>query len=116
LPITTKFTELISIAMDKELLDRYVLAVMKDDPKQVPRMKVVNNAYISRVLDEEVRKQFADPLRPAVELVTNAIDAKPEGWEGRYVVDIRAKGGDDGFTRGGANCTTQVTGAASPDE
>jgi len=94
LPITTKFTELISIAMDKALIDRYIMAVIKDDSKQVPRPKVADVPYISRVLDEEICKPFPDPMRPVVELVTNAIDAKPHGWEGRYCVDIRAKGGD----------------------
>lgn len=45
--------------------------------------------YIERVLEEEVEKQFSDAKRPFIELVANAIDARPEGYDGTYEVSVR---------------------------
>jgi hypothetical protein len=45
---------------------------------------------LENILDEETNRQFHDPLRPIVELVINAIDAKFPGQK-NYTVDIKAK-------------------------
>ena len=48
------------------------------------------STYMLRVLGEEVEKQFGSGHRPLIELLQNAIDAKPSDHEGGYMVDMLA--------------------------
>ncbi|MDI1446234.1 ATP-binding protein [Polyangium sp. 6x1] len=64
-----------------------------------PARPPMDRAYLLKILDEEVGRQFGHPLRPVVELVLNAIDATPEH---PAVVDVRVREGvvtvtDDGI-------------------
>jgi len=43
-----------------------------------PARPPMDRAYLLKILDEEVGRQFGHPQRPVVELVLNAIDATPE--------------------------------------
>ncbi|MDI1477712.1 ATP-binding protein [Polyangium sp. y55x31] len=64
-----------------------------------PARPPMDRAYLLKILDEEVGRQFGHPLRPVVELVLNAIDATPEH---PARVDVRVREGvvtvtDDGI-------------------
>ncbi|MFH1399977.1 MAG: ATP-binding protein [Nanoarchaeota archaeon] len=49
-----------------------------------------NIAYIEKLLREEAIKQFNERSRPSLEVILNAIDARPQDMTEEYVVDIRA--------------------------
>ena len=46
--------------------------------------------YMVRLLNEDVEKQFGGGYRPLIELMQNAIDARPAGHKGEYAVDMAA--------------------------
>lgn len=55
-----------------------------------PSRPPMDRAYLLKILDEEVSRQFGKPLRAIVELVLNAIDASPER---PATVDVRTSDG-----------------------
>jgi hypothetical protein len=55
-----------------------------------PARPPMDRAYLLKILEEEVGRQFGHPLRPVVELVLNAIDATPER---PAVIDVRIRDG-----------------------
>jgi len=52
------------------------------------KMPVYERRWTMERISEEVEKQFSDERRPLVELVSNAIDAKPLTYEGEYRVQL----------------------------
>jgi hypothetical protein len=70
--------ELIAIGLHKPTLEALLDAGATGaagragpDPSSSP----IDRAYLLKILDEEVARQFSHPLRPIVELVLNAVDA-----------------------------------------
>lgn len=61
------------------------------DPKKEGKYKESNTKYLEKILREEVVKQFNDQRRPALEVILNAIDAKPKGFTGEYNVRVSLK-------------------------
>ncbi len=47
-----------------------------------------NRAYINKVLQEEVIKQFSEEQRPMLEVILNSVDAKPVGLKGEYRITV----------------------------
>lgn len=72
----------ISIGLNKDRLHSTIKAVR--ERKRIPDFgenSEVNSAYIQKIMREEIAKQFSERKRPALEVVLNAIDAKPAGQE-----------------------------------
>src|SRR5690349_20731754 len=61
--------ELVAIGLYRPSLD----ALVRGDPR--PPRAPIDRAYLLKVLDEEVSRQFGHPLRPIVELVLTGADA-----------------------------------------
>ena len=69
--------ELINLALCKDTLEDVICCV--DEGKSFELLSPVNegsNIYLAKILREEVEKQFSEPMRPLLELVLNAADAK----------------------------------------
>jgi hypothetical protein len=64
--------ELVAIGLYRPALDALVSG--NGPPSRPP----IDRAYLLKILEEEVSRQFGHPLRAVVELVLNAIDATPE--------------------------------------
>jgi|GEM_PF-4522749 hypothetical protein len=88
--------ELISLGLNKETLGRLMAAV--EESRSIGKIHPESdesNAYLAKILREEVLKQFSEKNRPLVELILNAIDARPKESKGAYVVDVKV--GKDSF-------------------
>jgi len=76
--------ELVAIGLYRPALDALVSG------SGAPARPPMDRAYLLKILEEEVGRQFGHPLRPVVELVLNAIDATPER---PAIVDVRIRDG-----------------------
>lgn len=87
-----KLTDWISVSLHRKSLDEIVNKIRSGEPinfgKNIEREE--NRRYIEKIMREEVIKQFSDIKRPMLEVVLNAIDAKPKGLDEDYVIDIHA--------------------------
>ncbi len=87
-----KLVELIAIALNKNNFENLVSRIYKG--KTIDNIKPESTegfGYIEKILTEEIEKQFGDPNRPFIELVLNAIDAKPDDFIGDYTVTVLTK-------------------------
>lgn len=81
--------EFISLGLNKNTLEQVVTAVEKGKSiKSIKPESQEANAYLAKILREEVQKQFSEEHRPLVELILNGVDAKPENCGQIYVVDV----------------------------
>lgn len=88
--------EMINLALNKNTLESVVNAIENDKSlKNIKPESTESNPYLAKILREEIKKQFSEGTRPLVELVSNAIDARPLDHEGIYVVGINV--GEDYF-------------------
>lgn len=67
----------ITMALHQESLNRVTTAIRKNKSLEERRRHSSNAAYIAKILREEVLKQFSDRRRPMLEVILNAIDARP---------------------------------------
>ncbi len=92
-PDEKSLIEMINIALNRETLDQMVTAIEKSRPlKEVRPESAESNAYLAKILREEVQKQFSEQHRPLVELILNGVDAKPRDHQGPYVVQVHVSG------------------------
>jgi hypothetical protein len=75
----------------QELVDRINTGRSLDDLTPLANSNAAR-AHREKILREEGTKQFSHGFRPFVELGVNAIDAKPPGSNGDYVVDMKTTG------------------------
>jgi hypothetical protein len=86
-------TDWISIGLHRESLERALAAIRERRPLDaLVAEQEKNRKYLEKVLREEVVKQFSNARRPLLEVVLNAIDARPADFTGEYRVDVRASG------------------------
>jgi len=80
----------ISIGLHKDTLHKALQLIRNDRPLETLLSKIHrgNRSYIEKVLREEAIKQFSEHSRPLLEVVLNAIDAKPKEYPGEYTVKI----------------------------
>lgn len=80
----------ISIGLHKDTLHKALQLIRNDRPLETLLSKIHrgNRSYIEKVLREEAIKQFSDRYRPLLEVVLNAIDAKPKEYQEEYKVKI----------------------------
>ncbi len=82
--------EMINIALNRDTLEQMVTAVEKSKPlKEVRPESAESNTYLTKILREEVQKQFSEKYRPLVELILNGVDARPRDHRGAYVVQVK---------------------------
>ena len=80
----------ISMALHRNNLAKLTTAIRDD--KSLLREDIAhtsaNSAYINKILREEVIKQFSDSRRPMLEVILNAVDAKPPEFQGNYTIRV----------------------------
>lgn len=85
------FTHWISTGLHRPSLET-ALSSMQDNeelPNSLHETASRNKNYIEKILREEVIRQFANSSRPLLEVVLNAVDAKPEMLDGeKYNISI----------------------------
>ncbi|WP_437722015.1 ATP-binding protein [Sorangium sp. So ce861] len=88
--------ELVAIGLHRPALD--ALCAGQRDIAEPP----IDRAYLIKILDEEISRQFGHPLRPLIELVLNAADAAraPQPLVDVAVVDGRVDVSDTGAGMG----------------
>ena len=69
--------QLVTTALNRNSLDALVSRIeSRRDISDIEAGTPDSQRYMTKMLSEEVEKQFSDERRPLVELVSNAIDAK----------------------------------------
>jgi hypothetical protein len=91
--------ELVAIGLYRPALDALVAG--SGPPSRPP----IDRAYLLKILDEEVGRQFGHPLRPVVELVLNAIDATIER---PALIDVRLSDGSVEVTDSGVGMSLRA--------
>ncbi|WP_437314727.1 ATP-binding protein [Sorangium sp. So ce385] len=88
--------ELVAIGLHRPALD--ALCAGQRDIAEPP----IDRAYLIKILDEEISRQFGHPLRPLIELVLNAADAAraPQPLVDVAVIDGRVDVSDTGAGMG----------------
>lgn len=84
-------TELVRIGFGRESSEALVDQDSSTDVEDVQEDMIENQEFISDLLEEEITSQFTDSKRPLVELVPNAIDARPPEAD-NYPVEINYDG------------------------
>lgn len=84
-------TELVRIGLGEESSEMFVGQDSSKDIEDIEEVMVKNQSYIADLLEEEITSQFTDSKRPLIELVPNAIDARPNNADS-YNIDIEYDG------------------------
>ncbi|MDP2908588.1 MAG: ATP-binding protein [Nanoarchaeota archaeon] len=84
-------TDWISLALNQDTLESALGVIKEGRPLDELKVKVDNRRYIEKILKEEALNQFSDYSRPMLEIILNSIDAKPNGFQGNYVVEVNVK-------------------------
>lgn len=81
--------ELVTISLNRHSLEELVRRIeTRKEVSDIHPDSEDSQRYVTKMLSEEVEKQFSDERRPLVELVSNAIDAKPSDYEDEYQVKL----------------------------
>ncbi len=86
-PGEIRLIDLIGMCLNRKTLDQLVIDI-DSGASPSSSFSSESSAYLSKILKEEVQRQFSEATRPLVELVLNAIDARPSSFDGVYAVDI----------------------------
>jgi hypothetical protein len=79
---------LIGTALHEDRFDTFVEQAWTDGQVRIAETDVPSD-YFEKVLAEEVENQFGNELRPFIELVSNAIDARPDDYtDDEYTVGV----------------------------
>ncbi|MFH1916895.1 MAG: hypothetical protein ABIJ21_06565 [Nanoarchaeota archaeon] len=79
----------ISNGLNRHSLEATVTAVQHDQELPSGTTHPKNQKYLEKILREELVKQFSDHLQPMFQVITNAIDARPTGFEGEYHIKLK---------------------------
>lgn len=83
-------TDWIRIGLHRDSLKSAVEAVQNDRRlDSVLNGRPCNKAYIEKILREEVVKQFKDSKRPMLEVILNAVDARPASNNEDYTINVK---------------------------
>ena len=87
--------DIVGLALNKktyhELMKRIQNGTSLDDLNPVANSELARH-HRTKILREESTKQFSHEYRPVIELILNGVDAKPQGHQGDYYIDVRVTG------------------------
>jgi len=78
----------ISLGLHKTTLEQALSNIRQNLPIEQTAARKTNARYIEKILREEVIKQFSEHYRPFLEVILNAIDARPKTYDKPYDIDI----------------------------
>ncbi|MFH1064723.1 MAG: ATP-binding protein [Candidatus Woesearchaeota archaeon] len=92
---TASLVDLIGLALNKRTYEGLVRNIEKG--WDVSHMRPEANSELARnhrskILREETERQFRESYRPIVEIILNAIDARPRDHHGPYEVNVKTNG------------------------
>ncbi|MBI1969577.1 ATP-binding protein [Candidatus Woesearchaeota archaeon] len=80
----------IRIGLHRQTLEQVVQAIEHGKPLgELGQPNPINVKYIEKILREEIAKQFSHPERPLLEVVLNAIDARPSSFADDYTIQVQ---------------------------
>jgi len=89
-----RLVDLVGVALNRVTYEKLLLSI--SEGKDASSLEPSANSEAARyhrakIIREESKKQFSHPLRPSIEPILNAVDARPEGSQ-KYIIDVVSNG------------------------